>query len=285
MKKSAAPGWRVPAGFHGLKFVPFVAARQRVLEQRRLGKPSTEWTDDEVLRRARFCNIDRRDDAVTAELLAELNSAKSWSLRERALLAAALRFTSSRRGEAAKLAGLINAGTLCAELRAGNVQCGTGTYQMSLNRKQVASVIEQMADAVVSRVDAQGPFNDVLDAADFVADHMTVGKRPQFSANETAKDFAYIAGLMRPASHRRCHLGPGARKGLALVRHLDAALTEKSEADAVEHLRQELRTQPSLAWVEAIDVEQALCEYSKYDAYVTNGVSSQKRFATQAEVK
>ena len=49
-----------------LKFVAFCAARQAVLLNRRDGLPQAEWTNDRILARARFCNIDRRDDAVTA---------------------------------------------------------------------------------------------------------------------------------------------------------------------------------------------------------------------------
>ena len=133
-----------------------------------------------------------------------------------------------------------------------------------------------MALAVSEHVASEGPFADVLEASDFVAELMTVGKRPQFSANETAKDFAYIDGLMKPASHHRCRLGPGARKGLVLVRQRMSSLlsTCHSEEAAVASLRTELRRAPSLEWVETIDVEQALCEYSKYEAYVTTGISA-----------
>ena len=166
---------------------------------------------------------------------------------------------------------------LRAALAGGEVRCGSGTYQLSLNRCQVASRIEQMAEAVVARVDSAGPFADVLEASDCVAELMTVGKRPQFSANETAKDFAYVDGLMQPASHHRCRLGPGARKGLSLVRAFPKAeIAAMDDEEAVSWLRTALRRQPSLAWVEAIDVEQALCEFSKYHSYCTNGISPAK---------
>ena len=51
-----------------------------------------------------------------------------------------------------------------------------------------------------------------------------------------------------------------------------------SDEEAVGSLRTALRRLPSLTWVESIDVEQALCEYSKYDAYCTGGISAAKRF-------
>ena len=285
--------WRPPSGYVRLGFVDFVAARQHVLERRRAGEPQGAWTDDPVLQRARFCNIDRRDDYVSRELIAQLKHHSQWDLRERVLLAAALRFTSSRRGEAAIIADLIEAGRgsstttivepspLRRALMDEEIKCGSGTYQMCLNRKQVATVLEPAVDAVVARARRDGPFDNVAEASDFVAGLMTAGgKRPQFSANEACKDFAYIDGLMSSGSHDRCHLGPGARKGLALVRSRDTALhAPGKDEEAVATLRAALRARsPSLAWVEAIDVEQALCEYAKYVSYCEGGVRGVKRF-------
>eukprot|EP01052_Picozoa_sp_SAG31_P030073 SAG31_NODE_3053_length_4739_cov_24.623060_5_plen_223_part_00 len=207
------------------------------------------------------------------------------------LLATALRFTGSRRGEAARLAALVESGRekrgalgetpLQHAFSSELVRCGSGTYQLSLNRKQVSTVLEATADAVVAHVKTDGPFTDVLEASDFVAERMTVGKRPQFSANESAKDFAYVDGLMLPASHHRCRLGPGARKGLQLVRASEGkalGIAGSSEEETVLTLRTALRTVPSLCWVQTIDVEQALCEYSKYEAYRVGGISTSKAF-------
>jgi hypothetical protein len=229
-----------------LNFCTFTCARQEVLLARRAGKPQSAWTADPVLATARFCNIDRRDDAVTAELLAALKERPQWTLRQRILLAAGLRFTGSRRGETSAIAALIDddadeASALCQALEAENIKCGAGTYQLSLNRKQVAARIQAMSGMVVERVRKSGPFADVLEASDFVADCMTHGKRPQFSANETAKDFAYIPGLMQPSAPLRCRLGPGARKGLALVRAADATLRKARDEAAIELLVERLR--------------------------------------------
>lgn len=94
-----------------------------------------------------------------------------------------------------------------------------------------------------------------------------------------AKDFAYVEGLMREQSHHRCRLGPGARKGLSIVRAASAELGAMDDEAVVGKLRAALRKLPDLSWVEAIDVEQALCEFSKYEAYCTAGVSASKRFS------
>ena len=302
-RKAVAPAAAASATstkcYQKLEFVAFCAARQAVLLNRRAGLERPEWTNDRVLASAKFCNIDRRDDAVTAELLAAISAHTHWGLREKVLACIALRFSSSRRGEAASLAALIESGRkqspgdraetpVQLAFATDQVKCGSGTYQMALNRKQVSTVLEATADAVVARVTAEGKFADVLEASDFVADHMTVGKRPQFSANETAKDFAYVEGLLHPASHHRCRLGPGAKKGLLLVRTTEGkalGIAGSGEEATVATLRAALRATPTLDWVETIDVEQALCEYSKYEAYSKpGGISANKTFTPHAGV-
>ena len=280
-KASGGP-LKPPPGYRRMPFVEFVAARQAVLAARRANQP--EWTADFVLQNAKFCNIDRRDDAVTAELLAQLEAHPAWRLRERVLLAAALRFTSSRRAEAAVLAELVEAGALDGKEAAGRRRPrGARPERDPLRRRHLPDGAVAAAggdgrrgdgDRRRRRVAAEGPFADVQEASDVVAANMTVGIRPQFSANETAKDFAYIDGLMQAASHHRCRLGPGAKKGLALVRAERAGGGALGSVDdAVHALRAELRAAAGLGWVETIDVEQALCEYAKYVAYCTTGIA------------
>ena len=104
-----------------------------------------------MLLRGRFCNIDRRDDAVTRELLREWKQRPGWTTEQKVVLAAALRFTSSRRGGALQIGGLVDQQTelkpegesrasgassalTAALLDGGVVACGTGTYQMTLSR-------------------------------------------------------------------------------------------------------------------------------------------------------
>jgi len=271
-----------------LGFYDFVAERQAVLQRRRRGLDASEWTSDPILAKARFCNIDRKDDAVTRELLTELER-PSWKLPQQVMLAAALRFTGSRRGEAQRLARLIDedvgGGALAAALESNDIKCGVGTYQMTLNRRQVGSRIASLGAAVADRVSEQGAFGDMAEASDFVAEAMTFGARPQFSANETAKDLAYVPGVFSEDALSRCRLGPGARKGLALVRKLDEGLPTDDE-EAVKQVCERLRRtereglgEDRLEWMQAIDVEQALCEFAKYEAYRSTGITPMKRFS------
>ena len=70
-KQQAAHGTEsssLAAGYKRLQFVPFCAARQAVLINRRNGLPREQWTTDRILIKAKFCNIDRRDDADFAKV-------------------------------------------------------------------------------------------------------------------------------------------------------------------------------------------------------------------------
>jgi len=201
-----------------------------VFERRRAGLPPAEWTSDPILRCAKFCCIDRRDDAVTRELLSAVSARPAWCVERKALLCAALRFTSSRRGEAEKMAALIDldwsgaAGgkALQEALFHGSIRCGAGTYQMCLSLAQVSAKLLPMARRLTDRLSKHGKFGSIAFLSDFIADAMAHRAknrttRPQFSANETAKDLAYF-GCVATEVDSLCHLGPGARKGLALVR-------------------------------------------------------------------
>ena len=71
--------------------------------------------------------------------------------------------------------------------------------------------------------------------------------------------------------------------GVALVRAERAGGGALGSVDdAVHALRAELRAAAGLGWVETIDVEQALCEYAKYVAYCTTGISASKRYVRAA---
>lgn len=256
-----------------------LALPPRVLEQRELGNPRDTWTTDAVLQRGRFCNIDRRDDAVTRELLQEWKQRSGWTTEQKIVLAAALRFTSSRRGGALQIARLVeqteckpegepSAGDSSSALTAalmdgGTVACGTGTYQMTLSRAQVARRLHPMVRALLQHVEAHGPFEDVASAGEFVAERMSLRRadddargrdmRPSFAAAETAKDLAYLDGLLAADAASRCSLGPGARKGLALVRQAGASLPAEEES-AVHTLLAQLSNEARLGWMRAIDV-------------------------------
>ena len=63
-------------------------------------------------------------------------------------------------------------------------------------------------------------------------------------------------------------------------------LGPEGTAAAVEKFRrfcETLREQPNLRWMQAIDVEQALCEYSKYERYRTDGITAAKRYQPRVE--
>ena len=88
---------------------------------------------------------------------------------------------------------------------------------------------------------------------------------------------------MHPASHHRCRLGPGANKGLLLVRPTERQgsghCRTQRRGDGGDAARS--RATSTLDWVETI------CECSKYEAYMYSkpgGISANKTFAPHAGV-
>jgi len=300
--KRAKSEWKPDRGYQPLGFCAFVAERQAVHARRQEGLPQAKWTEDAVLQHGRFCCIDRRDDAVTRELLDVLGQLPSDELK--VTLAIVLRFTSSRRGSAHEIASLLNEGgsskdgtPIAAALIGDQIKCGQGTYQMTLNRKQIANRAERCAKRVVECVAEQGPFEDVAGATAFIAEQMALRKQdgdscrdmlPSFSAAETAKDLAYVGGMLHADASKHCRLGPGARAGLSHVVAREPELLggdgPRDDEARVAVLCSKLRATRGtdgcqrLAWIEPIDVEQALCEFSKYLRYVSEGVKGSTFF-------
>uniref|UniRef100_A0A7S4UWG9 5-hmdU DNA kinase helical domain-containing protein n=1 Tax=Alexandrium monilatum TaxID=311494 RepID=A0A7S4UWG9_9DINO len=302
-----------------LGFADFVLERLAVLQRREAGEPPP-WSADRVLQLGAFCNIDRRDDRVTRELLSEIETRGSdpkckWQRADYVTLVAVLRFTGSRRGEAATIASLIDkdrptgnpltgrarrplALEKALRSKSGGVRGGNGAYQVTLSFTDLASLVWRMATAVDTQVAQVGPFADVKKAADFVKALMTpprskrtaTPRAPAFSSTETAKDFEYLPdrfSVLCPQAEQQCHLGPGARKGIAIVRRLDRKLLPKalvsgrksSDDTTLSELSKVLiKRHEELRGMRPIDIEQALCEYAKYHRYRDKGIGPKKRF-------
>mmetsp|Transcript_35187 Transcript_35187/g.109554 ORF Transcript_35187/g.109554 Transcript_35187/m.109554 type:complete len:410 (-) Transcript_35187:47-1276(-) len=295
-----------------LSFADFVAERVKILRRRHSGE-APPWSADTVLQQAAFCNIDRKEDFVTRELLAEMdrrgaNPECTWQRPDYIALVAVLRFTGSRRGEAATIASLIDKDrspecpkttrtrrlrALEQALRSRGVRGGNGAYQITISQLHLAEALWRMCTAVDVQVKSAGPFADVKQAATFLKALMTTpeaedgtrGRAPSFSSTETAKDFEYFPerfAVLCPHSGKRCHLGPGARKGLTQLRKHEGELLPRkrmSEEATFATLSNALKTRHAeLSWMQPIDVEQALCEYAKYVRYRVIGISPKKRF-------
>ena len=83
-----------PSHFRPLCFHAFVRERFSILKAKKENAPRP-WTADFLLQNGKFCNIDRREDAGTKELM---TAAHGLSQLNRVRLSLAYRFTQSRAG-------------------------------------------------------------------------------------------------------------------------------------------------------------------------------------------
>ena len=185
------------------------------LAARRANQP--EWTADFVLQNAKFCNIDRRDDAVTAELLAQLEHRRGGCAS--ALLAAALRFTSHAarkvRARRARRAARARRREQQARRRSARRstrtpsaaapaptrwRCRSGRWRPSSRRWHRRRRARRRRGAVA----------DVQEASDVAVQH---DRRHPPQLRRTRRPRLYVhRRLMQAASHHRCRLAPAPRR-------------------------------------------------------------------------
>eukprot|EP00518_Triparma_eleuthera_P016154 CAMPEP_0197553586 /NCGR_PEP_ID=MMETSP1320-20131121/9319_1 /TAXON_ID=91990 /ORGANISM="Bolidomonas sp., Strain RCC2347" /LENGTH=318 /DNA_ID=CAMNT_0043114363 /DNA_START=74 /DNA_END=1026 /DNA_ORIENTATION=- len=277
-----------------LNFANFVLERVRILKKRNAGEPAP-WTKDYFLRRAKFCNIDRREDFVTKQLITELNQDRLTEVQKVQLIIS-LRFTSSRRDSVETFAQMILDDTLISSFAFDGmskdhpIKCGSA-YQPSGSREETGMVVEGAAQAVVDHIRGEKgrPFESISEAQKVLIEKTKKpdGKERKFSSAEAAKDLAYLPGFLSPGAFDKCRLGPGAEKGLSRVRKeytsnsnpwsTNQALKE-NDHEACKKLLSDLKKKKELEWMRGIDVEQALCEFEKYCNHVENGISKVKVF-------
>ena len=232
-----------PSHFRPLCFHAFVRERLSILKAKKENAPRP-WTADFLLQNGKFCNIDRREDAGTKELML---AAHGLSQLNRVRLSLAYRFTQSRAGNP----DLFRRAIVQDSLPTAIIKCTCGSaYQAQLSRPELACTIDVTAAAIM----AKSPFGNLDQCAAFIEGriikHLTRTDRPRFHSTEVAKDLCYWEGLIAHGGKNVCSLGPGARKGLTFVKQ------ERSRKDA----------------------EQALCEFAKYQLYMLEGISTRKRY-------
>ena len=250
-----------PSHFRPLCFHAFVRERFSILKAKKENAPRP-WTADFLLQNGKFCNIDRREDAGTKEFML---AAHGLSQLNRVRLSLAYRFTQSRAGNP----DLFRQAIVQDSLPNAIVKCTCGlAYQAQLSRPELACTIDATAAAIM----AKAPFGSLNQCAAFIEvqiiKHLTRTDRPRFHSTEVAKDLCYWEGFIAHGGQNVCGLGPGARKGLTFVKQERSRRGKKVTS---EHLAEELE-------IEQKDVEQALCEFAKYQIYLLEGISSSKLY-------
>ena len=236
------------------QFLEFCNERERVRVRKQSGKPRP-WTADPVINKHKFTNIDRRHDRGT-RLLYKLCKGLNDS-RLKMVACVIYRFTGSNNAHIDRMASsdactwfsgvseckpIFNMSAYQAGWPPGK---GTGVHFIT---KDLQNFFERSYKALsICRNISITLASDIMSSET----KKITGKRMHFQCTEVAKDLSDQTKWVDPNS--QCRMGPGARKGLKMLKHSLQSLM----LDMPNNLQQ-----PQI-------VEHALCEYSKYIEFKT----------------
>lgn len=269
------------------QFWDFMIARETIRLRRLAGASPSEWTADPIFQTCSFTNVKRSHDRVTALLMAEFyTDHQCIHPSPEALLNAAI-FRYHGTIASARAHGWTNAwdstarqrmiDTNAARMALGNVftsayiipSCGDPRPK----REVVADIIDSIwsiAEQVVSSTTSWQVLCDRLKIA------WGVGS---FMAKEMLLDYFLICGWEPDDWQTWTPVGPGARRGAAIVKH--SAMVSMSERNALGIIR-ELYAGHHEYWpatyvkLDLTDIQFQLCEFAKY-VKVQNGAGRPRR--------
>lgn len=272
----------------------FAAERQLVFERRLEGR-AAPWTDDEILREYRFCNVFRASDRVSQALIEAAYARDDFSAEDLFLRVVLFRLFS--RPETWELiegeAGLLTVGNFDAEqvggvldrafeegrrlYTAAFILCANDAFgHRRKHRNHLALVTSMLEDGLPARLTEAPSLRAVYE---MLVEWPLIGP---FMAYQLAIDLNY-SPLLDFDENEFTVPGPGALRGL---RKIFVDLGELSPADAVHWLvdyqgaaEEELGIAPPSLFgrpLHAIDCQNLLCEVDKYCRVAFPGLESER---------
>lgn len=235
-------------------FWNFCAEREKIRIAKEKGKPRP-WTNDPILHRHKFTNINRLHDRGT-QLLIQL--CQGYPIFDQFCAASIYRFSGSNNGlidmmhkykpdhwfdQVEKITPLFNMTAYQANWPAGQ---GKGVEFL----KKIISKFCQLSYKNFTKN------MDIIEARDIMCDALEYlnYKRMRFQTTEIAKDLSILTDLVNPDS--KCPMNVGAIRGLICI-------FDSTSSDNVDIL---LNHASNPGYNTQI-IEHALCEYSKYIDY------------------
>jgi len=273
----------------------FAHERYQIFLQRQNGEPPP-WTEDPILREHRFCNVYREDDKVTVWIRENWRDPHTDNPDLWFAMCVARYFNEPATLEVigwpvpfdalpnSKMAKRLNAWD-----KAGN-KVFNGAYIISTNGlsvKKTAYVWQNLLDCWRRRDMLRPKKGDTLNSY-----HMTLGQMQGFGSFMTAQviaDIKYHEPLLHASDwHTFAASGPGSRRGLNYVLGRDRSdnWVEDSFRTALLRLRDQLLPRfkaNQMPEPHAQDVQNLLCEYSKYHRAVFEGKNPKQRYRTKGE--
>lgn len=263
-------------------FTHWITERERVRVARAEGKPKP-WTDDYIIRNHRFCNVRRMDDKVSRWLR------DSWYDDTQ---------NAHTLGIAATLARMINWPDTLAQVTDG--EQFTGKHW---NVERVRRTLHRWADAgnkvftgayIVDAGRGGSKIDRVVNEVEHVAKNIRIDQRQtmqqahaalmgcpgigSFMAGQIVADLRWVLWwpLDPDDAMTWAPIGPGSSRGMRrmLGREANGAMTQTDFEALLRHLMEMMRACKALAGImrrlEAMDVQNCLCEFDKYMRLLNN---------------
>jgi hypothetical protein len=253
--------------------VYWISERDRIRAAKGAGAPRP-WTVDPLLRDFRWCNVRRMDDAVSLDMV------RSWYDHDAdpatALTAACLgrlvnwpeSLMAVTGGEPFRIEHLGPARSRLEQRVRSDAKVFTGAYVVpgSPGESKIETVVKH-AEHVCRR--AGEIFKPTMRAT--WAALVEIDGLGRFLAGQMVADVAHLsAGSSWADRHEWAPIGPGSARGLnrLLGRPKDQAVTQLEFDDALPRLIAVLRPRIETVWadrqLQAMDIQNCLCEFDKY---------------------
>lgn len=274
------------------RFFYWVKERWEIYQRRCAGLPKP-WTTDHILQTVYFTNVRREDDKTTVWLRTRVRE-PLVTATDPALPFAVLCFRWFNwipTGERLLRAGLLRRWNAATAIRLldGSGQIFTGAFNISnggSKKPKLQRVCEDYLDVAWRILGPKGERLGKLKGEISLAEaHRILSELPGFGgtgfmAAQVIADLKYTPYL-RGASDwwSWCCPGPGSRRGLNLVLgRLVQGPPSPDFVGNVARLRREVSELPGVPELHAQDIQNCLCEFSKYERVRTGG-RTKRRYA------
>lgn len=241
------------------KFVYWVNERESIRYKREELKLPAPWTDDPILQHHHFCNIRREDDRGTKELRA-LRVAMDLAMHKRPMYYAAARLFNYM--PSVRDYFLLGPQDLQERLDAGEQVFHTAYVVSTCGQKMdkieyVDNLIKEVAKAYISNQSCRECFECLR----------KINGLGSFMAGQIVADLRHDQYLhYAPDWYTFAVMGPGSKKGMDILMGLGT--TERNFMERLVFLKE--ATKGRIPELEMQDLQNCLCEYSKFIRYLMN---------------
>lgn len=248
--------------------------REHIRQAKDVEHQPKPWSLDMIFQNYRWCNVRRMDDKVSQWLLNNYytNEATSRVIAAYAVLARMINWPDSLEPFCKKVRWMVDSAFFCLdERRLAKKKVFTGAYIIpSMGEKDKIRAVVDLADSVYRNFDTDVNLGSMKNCWDSLMGFRGFGS---FLAGQVVADLRHTrvgenwkdAGAWAP-------MGPGSKRGMNRLfgRDKNKAMTQTEFEDALLIVMGQLHSIPTVNTLmkdrrlEAMDVQNCLCEFDKY---------------------